>query len=231
MLLGLLFVPPLVAGFTLLLQRASPWAALHLWAFLLAVSLLVLSLYPAVAALFNKFEPLQEGSLRWVGCVLHGLQSWWAVGGWCGWHAPVALPEPLAQPAPFPPALAQGLHRGAGGLPVLPPQEVVCRGRQPALGPQQRLHGAFVGHGAGQAGAGPGQGQGSPNRCHPSLPTQAAAAAHAPHPGACLAPFPTFLPPQYGFGRNKRIVLYDTLIEQCSEAEVVAVLAHELGHW
>ena len=32
----------------------------------------------------------------------------------------------------------------------------------------------------------------------------------------------------YGFGRNKRIVLYDTLIDQCSEDQVVAVLAHEL---
>ncbi|CAK0780161.1 hypothetical protein CVIRNUC_004953 [Coccomyxa viridis] len=35
----------------------------------------------------------------------------------------------------------------------------------------------------------------------------------------------------YGFFKNKRIVLYDTLIEQCREPEVVAVLAHELGHW
>jgi hypothetical protein len=34
---------------------------------------------------------------------------------------------------------------------------------------------------------------------------------------------------RYGFFKNKRIVLYDTLVEGCSEAEVVAVLAHELG--
>lgn len=33
----------------------------------------------------------------------------------------------------------------------------------------------------------------------------------------------------YGFFKNKRIVLYDTLIDQCKEKEVVAVLAHELG--
>lgn len=33
----------------------------------------------------------------------------------------------------------------------------------------------------------------------------------------------------YGFFNNKRIVLYDTLIAQCSEEQVVAVLAHELG--
>ncbi|CAM8960827.1 hypothetical protein QQ045_003529 [Rhodiola kirilowii] len=36
----------------------------------------------------------------------------------------------------------------------------------------------------------------------------------------------------YGFFNNKRIVLYDTLIQQCKdEEEVVAVIAHELGHW
>ncbi|KAF5733074.1 CAAX prenyl protease 1 [Tripterygium wilfordii] len=36
----------------------------------------------------------------------------------------------------------------------------------------------------------------------------------------------------YGFFKNKRIVLYDTLIQQCKNTEeIVAVLAHELGHW
>jgi len=35
----------------------------------------------------------------------------------------------------------------------------------------------------------------------------------------------------YGFFSNKRIVLYDTLLSQCSEEQVTAVLAHELGHW
>ncbi|XWS46138.1 hypothetical protein CRYUN_Cryun14cG0038000 [Craigia yunnanensis] len=36
----------------------------------------------------------------------------------------------------------------------------------------------------------------------------------------------------YGFFKNKRIVLYDTLIQQCKdEEEIVAVIAHELGHW
>ena len=34
-----------------------------------------------------------------------------------------------------------------------------------------------------------------------------------------------------GFGRSKRIVLFDTLIEKNSEAELEAVLAHELGHF
>ncbi|CAN1293168.1 CAAX prenyl protease 1 homolog [Linum perenne] len=36
----------------------------------------------------------------------------------------------------------------------------------------------------------------------------------------------------YGFFKNKRIVLYDTLIQQCKDdEEIVAVIAHELGHW
>lgn len=34
-----------------------------------------------------------------------------------------------------------------------------------------------------------------------------------------------------GIGRVKRIVLYDTLIRQMSHEEIVAVLAHEIGHW
>ena len=34
-----------------------------------------------------------------------------------------------------------------------------------------------------------------------------------------------------GFGKKKRIVLYDTLIKEMSEDEIVAVLAHEIGHY
>jgi STE24 endopeptidase len=34
-----------------------------------------------------------------------------------------------------------------------------------------------------------------------------------------------------GIGKVKRIVLYDTLIRQMSHEEIVAVLAHEIGHW
>jgi STE24 endopeptidase len=34
-----------------------------------------------------------------------------------------------------------------------------------------------------------------------------------------------------GFGRNKRIALFDTLIAQHSVPELVAVLAHEIGHY
>lgn len=34
-----------------------------------------------------------------------------------------------------------------------------------------------------------------------------------------------------GFGSQKRIVLFDTLIAQMSQAEILAVLAHEVGHY
>lgn len=34
-----------------------------------------------------------------------------------------------------------------------------------------------------------------------------------------------------GFGSTRRIVLYDTLLDKHTEAEIESVLAHELGHW
>lgn len=34
-----------------------------------------------------------------------------------------------------------------------------------------------------------------------------------------------------GFGKNRRIVLFDTLVEKHTVAELVAVLAHEMGHY
>jgi STE24 endopeptidase len=34
-----------------------------------------------------------------------------------------------------------------------------------------------------------------------------------------------------GIGRVKRIVLFDTLLKQMSHREILAILAHEIGHW
>ena len=34
-----------------------------------------------------------------------------------------------------------------------------------------------------------------------------------------------------GIGKTKRIVLYDTLLASHSTDEILAVLAHEIGHW
>lgn len=35
----------------------------------------------------------------------------------------------------------------------------------------------------------------------------------------------------FGFGQNKRIVLFDTLVKQMTVPELEAVLGHEIGHW
>lgn len=35
----------------------------------------------------------------------------------------------------------------------------------------------------------------------------------------------------FGLFKNKRIVLYDTLLEQSTTEEILAILGHELGHW
>ena len=34
-----------------------------------------------------------------------------------------------------------------------------------------------------------------------------------------------------GIGKVKRIILYDTLLEKMDNDEIIAVLAHEIGHW
>merc|ERR1711862_179822 len=35
----------------------------------------------------------------------------------------------------------------------------------------------------------------------------------------------------FGFGKNKRIVLFDTLLSQVHDDELLGILGHELGHW
>jgi len=35
----------------------------------------------------------------------------------------------------------------------------------------------------------------------------------------------------YGFFKNKRIVLYDTLLKQMNQEEILAILGHEIGHY
>jgi len=35
----------------------------------------------------------------------------------------------------------------------------------------------------------------------------------------------------FGMGKNKRIVLYDTLLKQVNNEEICSILGHELGHW
>ena len=64
-LLGLALMPPIVAAVTYILQRSSPYIGLYLWAFVLGLSLLMMTIYPVlIAPLFNKFTPLETGALR-----------------------------------------------------------------------------------------------------------------------------------------------------------------------
>ena len=65
--LGLVFIPPIVGGITLILKNTGPLVALYLYFFILVLSLFMLTIYPIVIApLFNKFTPLQPGPLRYV---------------------------------------------------------------------------------------------------------------------------------------------------------------------
>ncbi len=65
LLLGLVIAPPILAGFVYLLQTTGKFVALYVWAFVLVISLVFMTIYPTVIApLFNKFDPLPEGELR-----------------------------------------------------------------------------------------------------------------------------------------------------------------------
>lgn len=134
MALSVALIPPLVALFTLLLQRAGRWLVPSAVGFMLALQLVAMLIYPKIAALFNKFEPLPSNDLR-------------------------TEIENLAESLKFP----------------LTKLYVV---------------------------------DGSTRSAHSNA---------------------------YFFGlsflKNMRIVLFDTLIEQCTTKQIVAVLAHELGHW
>lgn len=46
MLLGVMLLPPLVGGFTWLLQRAGPWVPIQLWAFFFTIAVVMMTVYP-----------------------------------------------------------------------------------------------------------------------------------------------------------------------------------------
>jgi STE24 endopeptidase len=65
LLLGAVMLPPIIAGITWILLHSGPWMPLQLWAFTFVLSVFFMTIYPTVIApLFNKFDPLPEGSLR-----------------------------------------------------------------------------------------------------------------------------------------------------------------------
>ncbi|KAH9609057.1 hypothetical protein KSS87_021817 [Heliosperma pusillum] len=132
-ILSVLIGPPIVAAMIYIVQKGGPYFALYLWGFMLALSIVMMTIYPVlIAPLFNNFTPLPEGELR-------------------------QKIETLASSLKFP------------------------------------LKKLFVVDGS----------------------------IRSSHSNAYM----------YGFFKNKRIVLFDTLVQQCKDDEVVAVLAHELGHW
>lgn len=60
-----MIAPPLLAAFVYILLNSGPYVALYLWAFVFAVSMIFMTLYPTlIAPLFNKFDTLPEGTLR-----------------------------------------------------------------------------------------------------------------------------------------------------------------------
>ncbi|PIN06412.1 Metalloprotease [Handroanthus impetiginosus] len=63
--LAIVIGPPIVAAIIIIVQKGGPYLAIYLWAFMLVVSLVMMTLYPIlIAPLFNKFTPLPEGDLR-----------------------------------------------------------------------------------------------------------------------------------------------------------------------
>jgi Zn-dependent protease with chaperone function len=63
--LTVLLVPAILSAIICILRSASPYMALYLWAFVVALQLIIMTIYPTlIAPLFNKYAPLEEGSLR-----------------------------------------------------------------------------------------------------------------------------------------------------------------------
>ncbi|KAJ1983723.1 zinc metalloprotease [Dimargaris verticillata] len=131
--LGGIIGGPIIAGFLRIIQWAGPNFYVHVWVFVVAVQLVMLTIYPTlIQPLFNKFTPLQDDTLR-------------------------AQIEALAARLQFP----------------LTKLYVVDGSKRSA------------------------------------------------HSNAYF----------YGFFKNKRIVLFDTLLDHADHEEICAVLGHELGHW
>jgi len=64
-MLTLVLAVPLIAGILWLMQGASPFWWIYVWAFLFAFGLIVSFIYPTfIAPIFNKFSPLDDAGLR-----------------------------------------------------------------------------------------------------------------------------------------------------------------------
>ena len=63
--IGLVMMPPVIAAFTWILQHTGPMVPLYLWSFIFGLQIFFMTIYPiAIAPLFNKFSPLEKGTLK-----------------------------------------------------------------------------------------------------------------------------------------------------------------------
>ena len=63
--IGLVMMPPVIAAFTWILQHTGPMVPLYLWGFIFGLQIFFMTIYPiAIAPLFNKFSPLEKGTLK-----------------------------------------------------------------------------------------------------------------------------------------------------------------------
>ena len=64
--LGVVIMPPVIAAFTWILIHTGPMMPIYLWCFMFGLQIFFMTIYPvAIAPLFNKFSPLEKGTLRW----------------------------------------------------------------------------------------------------------------------------------------------------------------------
>lgn len=64
--LGVVIMPPVIAAFTWILIHTGPMMPIYMWCFIFGLQIFFMTIYPvAIAPLFNKFSPLEKGSLRW----------------------------------------------------------------------------------------------------------------------------------------------------------------------
>ena len=61
----MVMMPPVIAAFTWILQHTGPMVPLYLWGFIFGLQIFFMTIYPiAIAPLFNKFSPLEKGTLK-----------------------------------------------------------------------------------------------------------------------------------------------------------------------
>ena len=71
--LGMVIMPPVIAAFTWILIHTGPMMPIYLWCFMFGLQIFFMTIYPvAIAPLFNKFSPLEKGTLRY-GKLMTGL--------------------------------------------------------------------------------------------------------------------------------------------------------------